>query len=126
MFIKSVSIPATDQARALKFYTEKLGFMLKLDVPCPTTGQRWIALTHPGSSVELVIYTGPDFKDMVGKGMNIMYSTDDVKKTYETLKAKGVEFLSEPQTESWGTYVMMKDSEGNTFCVGQENQSCSA
>ena len=126
MFIKGISIPVADQDRALKFYTEKLGFSLKVDVPCGETGQRWIELVLPGTEVELVLYTSPDFEGMIGKGMNVMYSTDDVQKTYETLKAKGVEFLAPPQTEFWGTYVMMKDSEGNVFCVGQEKEHCTA
>jgi len=122
MFIKSVSIPVANQDRALKFYTEKLGFTVKVDVPCGETGQRWIELTLPNTEIELILYTSPDFKNMIGKGMNVMYSTDDVQKTYATLKAKGVEFLSPPQTETWGTYVMMKDSEGNTFYVAQEKE----
>jgi predicted enzyme related to lactoylglutathione lyase len=121
MFIKSVSIPVANQDRALKFYTEKLGFTVKVDVPCPEMGQRWIELVKPGTEIELVLYTSPDFENMIGKGMNIMYATDDVQKTYDTLKSKGVEFLAPPQKEFWGTYVMMKDSEGNVFCVGQEN-----
>lgn len=120
MFIKSVSIPVTDQDRALKFYTEKLGFALKVDTPCPGMNQRWIELVKPGTEIELVLFTSPGFEDMIGKGMNIMYSTDDVQGTYDTLKAKGVEFLAPPQKEFWGTFVMMKDSEGNIFCVGEE------
>lgn len=50
----------------------------------------------------------------------LMYSTDDVQATYDALRSKGVEFLAPPAKEFWGTYVMMKDSEGNIFCIGQE------
>lgn len=49
---------------------------------------------------------------------NIVFQTDDVRKTYEELKAKGVEFTQEPKTEPWGTSAMFKDSEGNVFLVG--------
>ena len=121
MFIKSISIPVANQDRALKFYTEKLGFTLKADVPCPAMNQRWIELVQPGTEIELLLFTSPGFEDMIGKGMNLMYATDNVQETYETLKAKGVEFLAPPQVEFWGTFVMMKDSEGNIFCVGQES-----
>jgi predicted enzyme related to lactoylglutathione lyase len=122
MFIKSVSIPVADQDRALKFYTEKLGFTLKVDAPCPGMDQRWIELVKPGTEIELVLFTSPGFEAMIGKGMNLMYSTNDVQKTYDTLKAKGVEFLAPPQKEFWGVFAMMKDSEGNVFCIGQETE----
>ncbi len=124
MFIKSVSIPVADQDRALKFYTEKLGFQVQVDADCPEWGQRWIELTKPGSPIELVLFTQDEFKPLLGKQMNIMYSTDSVQKTYETLKAKGVEFVCAPKEESWGSYVLMKDSEGNIFCIGEENKKC--
>lgn len=126
MFIKSISVPVADQDRALKFYTEKLGFTVKVDVPCPEMKQRWIELVQPEAEIELVLYTAPDFENMIGKNMNIMYSTDDVQKTYDQLKAKGVEFLAPPQKEFWGSFVMMKDSEGNLFCVGQESKECAS
>ena len=119
MKIKSVTIPIVDQDRALEFYTEKLGFTVKVDVPMPDTTVRWIELVKPGSELELVLFTHPDFKDMIGKNMNVLYEVDNVSKTYEELKAKGVEFLAEPKEEFWGSFVIMKDSEGNMFCVAQ-------
>lgn len=47
----------------------------------------------------------------------LLYS-DDVKKTYDELVAKGVEFVSPPKKESWGTSAMFKDPDGNSFVIG--------
>ncbi|MBI3554763.1 MAG: VOC family protein, partial [Deltaproteobacteria bacterium] len=43
--------------------------------------------------------------------------SDSVEKTYKELSAQGVEFLGPPKKEDWGSFVLMKDSEGNTLCI---------
>ena len=116
-----MTVPVTDQERALKFYTTKLGFRVKVDVPCPEWPQRWIAMVMPCSSIELVLFTGQDFEEMVGKHMNVMFATNDIEKTYKSLVAHGVEVLAPPKREFWGSYITIKDSEGNMFCVGQDH-----
>lgn len=126
MFISSVTIPVNDQDRALKFYTEKLGFTVKLDIPCPELHQRWIELVHPGSSIELVLFTSEDFESMLGKNMNVMYTTHDIQKMYAELISKGVEILEPPKAEFWGSHMTMRDSEGNMFCISQTNGDCEA
>ena len=45
--IRLVGIPVTDQDRALRFYTETLGFELQMDVPLPQQGSRWIVVADP-------------------------------------------------------------------------------
>lgn len=121
MFINSVTVPVRDQERALEFYTTKLGFKVKVDVPCPEWPQRWIALVKPGTEMELVLFTGQDFEEMIGKNMNIMFATDDIDHTYNKLVADGVEVLAPPKREFWGSYITIKDSEGNLFCVAQDH-----
>ena len=44
--------------------------------------------------------------------------SDDVEATYETLRARGVEFVAPPKREPWGTSVIFKDSEGNQLHIG--------
>jgi catechol 2,3-dioxygenase-like lactoylglutathione lyase family enzyme len=56
--IKIVSIPVSDQDRALKFYTEKMGFKVATDQAFGP-GQRWIELLIPGSDVNLALFTPP-------------------------------------------------------------------
>ena len=47
--------------------------------------------------------------------MNMSYTCDDIDKTYDELKKRGVEFEGPPQKQPWGTYAILKDNEGNRF-----------
>ena len=114
--IKFASIPVADQDRALEFYTQKLGFRIITDQPFSDT-QRWIELAIPGADTGVVLFTPDEHADRVGTFSHVAYWTDNVQKTYDTLKAKGVEFLGEPRSEDWGTSALFKDSEGNTFVI---------
>ena len=91
--IKFVSIPVADQNRALDFYTDKLGFTIITDQPFDEK-QRWI--------------------------VPMSYACDDIDKTYEELKGRGVEFEGPPQKQPWGKYAMFKDSEGNRFVLSAD------
>ena len=48
----------------------------------------------------------------------LFFMCDDVHATYRQLRQRGVEFLSEPKQEPWGTFVIMQDPDGNQFVVG--------
>jgi predicted enzyme related to lactoylglutathione lyase len=115
--IKFVSIPVADQNRALDFYTEKLEFTIITDQPFDDK-QRWIELRVPKAETRVVLFTTEEDKKRIGTFMNMSYSCDDIDKTYEELKARGVEFNGPPKKEPWGTYAIFKDSEGNSFVVG--------
>jgi predicted enzyme related to lactoylglutathione lyase len=54
----------------------------------------------------------------VGTFLPLSLWADDVEGAYETLRARGVEFLGPPKKEPWGTSVMFKDSEGNQLHLG--------
>jgi len=107
--INFVTVPVKDQGRALDFYTRKLGFKVFTD---QTAGDlRWIELQIPGAETRLVLHPGPagapDGKPALALG------ADNVKATYDDLRAKGVEFTQPPKKEHWGEYASFKDSEGN-------------
>ena len=55
--IKFACVPTRDQDRALKFYTEKLGFRVMTDQPFGA--QRWIELGIPGAESQVVLFTPP-------------------------------------------------------------------
>ncbi len=114
--IKFVSIPVADQQRALDFYTGKLGFRILTDQPFDSK-QRWIELGIPGGETNLVLFTPTGHEDRVGTFGPCTFHCDDIDKTYEELTAKGVEFTGPPQRQPWGTFAMMKDSEGNSFVL---------
>jgi len=111
--IKIVSIPVSDQDRALAFYTEKLGFKVATDQAFGP-GQRWIELLIPGSDVNLALFTPPGQENRIGGFQPITFWTADVFATAATLKQNGVE-ITEPKKEIWGTMAKFKDPDGNEF-----------
>ena len=115
--VKFVSIPVADQNRALDFYTEKLGFTIITDQPFDDK-QRWIELRVPKAETRVVLFTAEGEEKRIGTFMNVSFACDDLDKTYEELKARGVEFNGPPKKEPWGAYAIFKDSEGNSFVVG--------
>ena len=115
--IKFASVPVRNQDVALKFYTEKLGFRVLTDQPMGPQ-KRWIELEISGAQSKLVLFTPEGHEDRIGTFQTITFWTDDVEGTAKTLKAKGVEFASDPKKEPWGTFAIFKDQDGNQFVLG--------
>lgn len=116
--IKFVNIPVQDQKRALDFYTEKLGFTILTDQPFDSK-QRWIELRIPKAETRLVLFTIEGDEKRIGTFMNLSFATEDIAATYAAYKAKGVNFLGEPQKQPWGTFAKFTDSEGNIFVLSE-------
>lgn len=114
--IKFLGIPVRDQDRALRFYTEKLGFRVATDQRFGEN-QRWIELSIPGAQTGIVLFTPQGQEDRIGTFVNTSWEVDDIEKTYAELQAKGVEFAGPPQKQHWGTFATMKDSEGNQIVL---------
>lgn len=117
--LKFMSIPVQDQDRALKFYTEKLGFKVATNQEMGP-GQRWIELRIGRAETRLVLFTMEGEESRIGKRMNCSLACDDVEATYRQLSERGVEFESPPQKQPWGSFAIMKDSEGNRFVIGSD------
>ncbi len=114
--IKFVSIPVSDQDRALTFYTEKLGFRILTDKPFDGK-QRWIELSIPGAETGIVLFTADSHADRVGTFSGVSLYCDNLQRTYDELSAKGVEFAGPPKKQEWGSFVILKDPDGNQFVV---------
>ncbi len=114
--IKFVSVPVRDQNRALEFYTEKLGFTIITDQPFDEK-QRWIELRIPKAETRIVLYTMEGQEDRVGTFSPIVFASDDVEKSYEELKKRGVTFDGPPEKQPWGTFVKFRDSEDNQYVL---------
>ena len=112
--VKFVSIPTSDQDKALAFYTEKLGFKLVTDQPF-SEKQRWIELRIGGSDTRFVLFAMDDVKP--GGNFNGALACDNVERTYEELKGRGVEFIAPPTTQPWGSFAIFKDIDGNKFVL---------
>jgi catechol 2,3-dioxygenase-like lactoylglutathione lyase family enzyme len=123
----------TDQDEALAFYTEKLGMEIREDVTVPELGNfRWLTVGVPGQdvSITLMAVPGPPVFDdetraqihaLLAKGASggLFFAADDVQKSYEELKAKGVEFLQEPTEQPYGIDAGFRDPSGNNFRMAQ-------
>jgi predicted enzyme related to lactoylglutathione lyase len=113
--IKFASVPVRDQAKSLKFYTEKLGFQIMTDQAFGN--QRWIELGIPGADTRIVLFTLPGQEEQIGKHQPVTFWSDNVEKTFEQLTASGVEFVRPPKAEHWGTSAIFKDVDGNQFVL---------
>jgi predicted enzyme related to lactoylglutathione lyase len=113
--IKFASIPVRDQDRALAFYTEKLGFNILTDQPFGE--QRWIELGIPGADTGVVLFTPDEHRSHIGTFSHISFWCDNIEKTYQQLLQRGVEFDGPPKKMDWGTFVSLKDPDGNQFVL---------
>lgn len=114
-----------DIDQALRFYTDTLGLELHTDAKMPD-GFRWVTVCPKNQrNVEfaLMLAATPEDAARVGSQAGTMilagFGTDDCKKTYAELKAKGVKFHGEPVEEPWGIGVSFEDLYGNKFYLNQ-------
>jgi predicted enzyme related to lactoylglutathione lyase len=129
MRVRLNSIVVDDQEKAVKFYTEVLGFVIKTDIPAG--GARWITLvpSDERDGPELALEpSGYDFatayrKTLREKGIPFTaLASDDVQAEYDKLKARGVVFTAPPNNaegfpriaifdDTCGNYIMMYEIE---------------
>jgi catechol 2,3-dioxygenase-like lactoylglutathione lyase family enzyme len=119
--VKFVAISVHDQDLALKFYTETLGCKVVTDQPFTPT-QRWIELLIPGAETGLVLFTPEGHENRIGQFQSMAFWCDDVFATAKILKAKGVTFVKEPKTESWGSSAVFQDPDGNSFALSSKGK----
>ena len=115
--VKFVSIASSDQQRALEFWTKQVGFVVHTDQPF-NEKQRWIELRIKGAETNVVLFTPDEHAGRVGGFSNLSFWTDDVEKTYEEMKARGVEFVQPPKKADWGTAALFKDPDGTVYVMG--------
>ena len=123
--VGTVSIFVSDQERAKLFYTDLLGFELRTDAPLyPGATARWVAVAPQGAQTEIILYL-PDenwshYQQVVGQSQALTLDVTDMATTYQQLKARGVAFIQEPETQPWGTFAMIEDSEGNRLLLVEQ------
>src|SRR6267154_6827188 len=126
MKIKVTSLYVDDQDKALRFYTEVLGFVKKVDF---SQGPfRWLTVASPeepdGTELQLALNGNPAAKAyqqaMFQQGQPaVMFFTDDVKGDYERIKARGAEFTLQPKDVTGSTITMLNDTCGNLIQLTQ-------
>ena len=126
MKIKVTSVYVDDQDKALRFYTEVLGFAKKTDFS--QGPYRWLTVASPeepdGTELQLALNNNPAAKAyqqaIFQQGQPAaMFFTDDVKGDYERIKARGAEFTMPPTDVTGSTIAMLKDTCGNLIQLTQ-------
>ena len=122
-----------DQNEALRFYTEKLGFEIRADFTA--RDYRWLTVglkDQPAVEFQLAAlkpggsFTQEDVDQLTklvetGKIGSGVWKTDDCQKTYEALKAKGVDFIQPPTDREYGIIeALFKDPSGNLLILSQD------
>jgi predicted enzyme related to lactoylglutathione lyase len=124
MKIKLTSVYADDQDKALRFYTEVLGFVKKADFS--QGGYRWLTVASAeepdGTELQLARNDNPAAKAfqqaMFQQGQPAaMFYTDDVQRDYERVKAAGGEFTMPPTKVTGSTIAMMNDTCSNLIQI---------
>ena len=126
MKIKLTSLYVDDQEKALRFYTNVLGFTKKNDFS--QGPYRWLTVTSPedpdGTELQLALNNNPAAKAYQQAIFQqnqpaAMFFTDDIKADYEGMKARGAEFTMPPTDVTASTIAMLKDTCGNIIQLTQ-------
>src|ERR1700741_3198784 len=126
MRIKLTTLYVNDQDKALRFYTEVLGFAKKADF---SNGSfRWLTVDSPeeqdGTELQLALNNNPAAKAYQQAIFQqsqpaAMFYTDDVKRDYERIKGRGAEFTMPPTDVTASKIAMLKDTCGNLIQLTQ-------
>ena len=125
MKIKVTSVNVDDQDKALRFYTEVLGFAKKADV---SQGPfRWLTVASPaesdGTELQLALNNNPAAKTyqqaIFQQGQPAAMFFTDVQADYERIKARGAEFTMPPTKVTGSTIAMVNDTCGNLIQLTQ-------
>ncbi len=126
MKIKLTTVYVDDQDRALRFYTEVLGFVKKADVT--NGGYRWLTVASAeepeGTELQLALNNAPADKAYQQAKFQqnqtaTMFYSDDVQADYERMKARGAEFTEPPKDLGYAKIAILRDGCGNLVQVSQ-------
>jgi predicted enzyme related to lactoylglutathione lyase len=124
--IKLTSVYVDDQEKALRFYTDVLGFTKKADVS--QGPYRWLTVASPedpdGTQLQLALNDNPAARAYQQATFQqgqpaAMFFTDDVKGDYERIKARGAEFTMPPTQVTGSTIAQLNDTCGNLIQITQ-------
>ena len=126
--ISTFNLWVNDQDEALAWYTEKLGFEVRVDVTVAEMGNfRWLTVgpvEQPDIAIVLMPVPGPpmfeaetveQLRALMAKGVTggLFFETDDCQARFEELSSRGVEFTQEPTKTPYGVDAGFRDPSGN-------------
>ena len=126
--LTSVMIEAADQEKALKFYTEVLGFLKKTEIPMGKF--KWLTVVSPEAPDGVELLLEPmEFQPakIFQKALHdasipaASFGVTDVQKEFERLEQQGVQFTKKPTSMGMVTIAVFKDGFGNLLQIAQRH-----
>ncbi len=124
MELEQIALVVDDYDEAIRFFVDALGFDLVEDSPSLTDdgrAKRWVVVRPPGGTTNLLLaqadgaiqqqVVGHQFAGRVGLFLRV----EDFDAQYERMVSHGVEFVTEPRTEPYGSVVVFLDLAGNRW-----------
>lgn len=119
MKIATAAVYVENQERALKFWTEQVGFVVHRRQPMGPAGD-WIEVGPEGAESCLVIYPRAMMEDWAQRKPSIVFECDDITKRHAEMAARGVQFTQPPKEMPWGPFAIFLDTEGNWYGLREE------
>lgn len=126
--IVHMALVVRDYDEAIEFYTKILHFTLVEDTYQPEQDKRWVVVAPPGAegaSLLLARASKPEQGAFVGNQTGgrvfLFLNTDDFWRDYNEMVERGVNFVREPKTESYGIVAVFEDLYGNLWDLLQYN-----
>jgi catechol 2,3-dioxygenase-like lactoylglutathione lyase family enzyme len=119
--VGTVIVPVSDQDRAIDFYTGKLGFEKRADVPMGEQ-MRWVEVAPPGAATTIAIVP-PREGEPIGVETRVAFATDDVDTVHASLLAQGVDADAEVMRmgEPVPPMFFFRDPDGNRSLIVQRS-----
>jgi len=126
MKVKVLSVPVRDQEKALKFYTDKLGFVKKVDVPLGA--DRWLTVVskEEQDGPEVLLEPAPNHFEPAKTYQNALFeagipytqfNVDNIQQEYERLVSLGVDFSVKPTEMGTVKIAVFNDTCGNNIQI---------
>ena len=116
--IATAAVYVEDQAAALRFWTEQVGFEEKRRLPMGPAGD-WLEVGPAGAESALVLYPRALMDDWAERKPSLVFACDDVQAAYAAMSARGVHFRQPPREMPWGPFAIFEDAEGNWYGLRQ-------
>jgi catechol 2,3-dioxygenase-like lactoylglutathione lyase family enzyme len=124
--LRYVTLVVKDQDEALRWYTEKFGFV-KVGDQVSTGGDRWLVVApFEQKDLGIILYVNSmqrldpaKYKRRIGGETLLVFDTTDAKATCAALKRQGVKFVKELEDQPWGAQAIVEDLYGNQFVIVQ-------
>lgn len=115
MKIAQLTYLVRDYDEAIRWFTDKLGFILKEDSKLSDT-KRWVVVAPPGENGAALLLAKAEgdkqkaaVGDQCGGRVFLFMQTDDFDRDYKAMSSRGVRFLETPRTESYGKVAVFED-----------------